>query len=115
MYTFFYGWRRKAGCVSLVIALVSTGMWIRSTRFQDAWDFQLGSTSHDVLSQLGTIYWHRTFDLEAEYYFKGPIMETLLASLTIKATGLSPLIRQSFGEPFWRIRPVLSLIHSTLE
>lgn len=27
---FFYGWRRKAGCVSLVMALLFMGAWIRS-------------------------------------------------------------------------------------
>jgi hypothetical protein len=30
MLTFFYGWRRKAGCISLVMSLLMMGVWIRS-------------------------------------------------------------------------------------
>jgi hypothetical protein len=30
MHTFFHGWRRKAGLVSLVMALAMFGLWMRS-------------------------------------------------------------------------------------
>ncbi len=30
MHTVFHGWRRKLGCVTLVMALALTGLWIRS-------------------------------------------------------------------------------------
>jgi hypothetical protein len=29
MYTFFHGWRRKSGCVSLVMALLFMSLWIK--------------------------------------------------------------------------------------
>ena len=32
---FFHGWRRKAGCVTLVMALVLLGAWIRSLQVLD--------------------------------------------------------------------------------
>jgi hypothetical protein len=35
MGTFFHGWRRKAGCLSLVIALLSTVGWGRSFLVED--------------------------------------------------------------------------------
>src|SRR5258708_4117292 len=39
MHTFFHGWRRKAGCVALVMACVFTGIWIRSYRIVDTFSF----------------------------------------------------------------------------
>ena len=35
MHSFFHGWRRKAGVVTLGLALVLMAGWIRSTHFQD--------------------------------------------------------------------------------
>jgi hypothetical protein len=35
MSTYFHGWRRKAGCVTLVVALVLSGMWVGSRQTSD--------------------------------------------------------------------------------
>ncbi|MDB5345253.1 MAG: hypothetical protein JWP89_3630 [Schlesneria sp.] len=35
MRDFFRGWRRKAGCVTLTVACLVTGMWLRSLRIVD--------------------------------------------------------------------------------
>ncbi|HEY4263043.1 MAG TPA: hypothetical protein VGM98_22975 [Schlesneria sp.] len=35
MRTFFYGWRRKAGVVTLVMALAFMGLWMRSRASDD--------------------------------------------------------------------------------
>ena len=35
MLTFFHGWRRKAGCVALVMACAVIGMWGRSQFYSD--------------------------------------------------------------------------------
>ncbi len=40
MYTFFHGWRRKAGVVSLVMACMLTAGWIRSLRMIDRIDLR---------------------------------------------------------------------------
>jgi hypothetical protein len=40
MHTFFPGWRRKAGCVLLVIALLVTCVWLRSLVVADAFDIR---------------------------------------------------------------------------
>ena len=39
MRDFFHGWRRKAGCVLLVVALVITLSWIRSLRSHESVGF----------------------------------------------------------------------------
>jgi hypothetical protein len=53
MHTFFYGWRRKAGCVTLVMACVLMGMWMRTTVVADY--FSAGAVAFG--SARGGIYW----------------------------------------------------------
>jgi len=53
MHTFFHGWRRKAGIVTLVMALATCGMWIRTTVVFDA--VQLEHVGFG--SARGGIYW----------------------------------------------------------
>lgn len=42
MREFFYGWRRKVGCVTLVMALLFVGAWIRSLNNFDVINCPLG-------------------------------------------------------------------------
>jgi hypothetical protein len=42
MHTFFHGWRRKAVCVALMIAIALMGLWIRSLRVVDLVQFPSG-------------------------------------------------------------------------
>ena len=70
MRSFFHGWRRKAGVVTLAVACALCTMWMRSLSIQDVCVFQFGSTASDVLSQRGMIYWHVTrFEGELKYSF----------------------------------------------
>jgi hypothetical protein len=46
MHTFFHGWRRKVGVVTLVMAVVVFGAWMRSLMVQDT--FFLGSSFINV-------------------------------------------------------------------
>lgn len=39
MREFFYGWRRKVGCVMLVMALATAGMWMRSFLVLDSFGY----------------------------------------------------------------------------
>jgi hypothetical protein len=63
MRTFFYGWRRKAGVATLVVACMVMGMWLRS-RDRNDWiglsaDYRLILLLH---SSEGEIWWQTTQD-----------------------------------------------------
>lgn len=60
MHTFFHSWRRKAGCVTLVIACAVFLMWMRSYSFEDRVNCASGMSVHDFLSRCGTIQWHKS-------------------------------------------------------
>lgn len=46
MHSFFHGWRRKTGFVTLVMALAFVGGWIRSLSVTDSWQFPVGNRWH---------------------------------------------------------------------
>ncbi|MDB5346989.1 MAG: hypothetical protein JWP89_5366 [Schlesneria sp.] len=50
MYTFFHGWRRKAGVVTLVMAIALMAMWLRSYLFNDEVSFPCGQSTCFVSS-----------------------------------------------------------------
>jgi hypothetical protein len=56
MKEFFRGWRRKAGTVTLVIALAMMGLWIRSRLVADQVVFPVGKYEIMILSSHGTFY-----------------------------------------------------------
>jgi hypothetical protein len=57
MYTVFHGWRRKLGCVSLVMALVSMGLWIRGRVVVDAITFN--DLRHSIANSPNGFEWTR--------------------------------------------------------
>ncbi|MDB5342636.1 MAG: hypothetical protein JWP89_1013 [Schlesneria sp.] len=57
MHTFFHGWRRKAGCITLVMALALTCAWIRSYALFDIVYFATPGRSHAVVSTSGKLCW----------------------------------------------------------
>ena len=60
MREFFKGWRRKAGCVALVVACAFTSLWVRSLS-----DGEIIATPLVIMSEHGTLYfgWNmRPFD-----------------------------------------------------
>ena len=54
MREFFHGWRRKAGCVTLALACVATGLWIRSYIVFD----QLVLAGNLLISNSGCLVWN---------------------------------------------------------
>jgi len=48
MSEFFHGWRRKAGCVLLVMALVFMGGWIRSRIIEDRVEYSTREDTTDI-------------------------------------------------------------------
>eukprot|EP00456_Euglypha_rotunda_P089583 TRINITY_DN9286_c0_g1_i4.p1 TRINITY_DN9286_c0_g1~~TRINITY_DN9286_c0_g1_i4.p1 ORF type:complete len:139 (-),score=3.17 TRINITY_DN9286_c0_g1_i4:19-435(-) len=57
MHTFFHGWRRKAGAVTLVMACLLCGMWIRSRVLIDFCETPLGDRVHSFGSFHGYLSW----------------------------------------------------------
>ena len=62
---FFKGWRRKIGCVALVMALVFMGGWVRSTVVQDEVRISLGYLPLFFNSCNGTLTWWQLHQLDA--------------------------------------------------
>jgi hypothetical protein len=62
MHTYFHGWRRKAGCVTLVMACVVTIAWGRSLFIMDDFVFTPASetSSHLIASAGGLLRWDHT-------------------------------------------------------
>ena len=59
MREFFKGWRRKVGCVTLVVACVVAIAWGRSVRVRDTVEFGFNGSSHYVFISDGRIEWSR--------------------------------------------------------
>jgi hypothetical protein len=57
MQTFFHGWRRKAGVVTLVMACVVTGLWVRTLFFADQICFVMGDRKHYINSGQSGLCW----------------------------------------------------------
>lgn len=57
MREFFHGWRRKAGCVTLVMALMCAGMWCRSLYQADIATVEYGSSLQTFASTEGLLVW----------------------------------------------------------
>ena len=58
MLSFFHGWRRKAGCVTLVMACMVFGGWMRSRIACDAAEFTIGHRRHRIMSTANCVSWY---------------------------------------------------------
>jgi hypothetical protein len=56
MQAFFRGWRRKGGCVALVMALSVVGIWCRSTVIDDRIIFAIAGRRFTLCSWDGRIF-----------------------------------------------------------
>jgi hypothetical protein len=61
MHTFFHGWRRKLGCIALVMACAVFGMWMRSRVLIDFYEISVGDRQHAFGSCHGYLSW-RSWD-----------------------------------------------------
>ncbi|HEY4261031.1 MAG TPA: hypothetical protein VGM98_12755 [Schlesneria sp.] len=59
MHTFFHGWRRKTGCITLVLSCVLMGLWMRSQLVTDTWCWSIGHETEVVISSDGMLSWWR--------------------------------------------------------
>ena len=57
MREFFRGWRRKLGCVTLVMACALMGLWVRSLKLWDFYSFPTSERHHQFDSIDGGFIW----------------------------------------------------------
>jgi len=57
MREFFKGWRRKTGCVALIIAAALAGGWVRSREIHDRIWFAFPASLQLIYSRQGCIVW----------------------------------------------------------
>lgn len=89
MREFFKGWRRKVGCVTLVMACVLTVGLLRSYYNQENLTVYHGQDSYLIHSREGRLYWMREqisyghFELGSTSYLSIVLPLTLLAACLI--------------------------------
>ncbi|MDB5344383.1 MAG: hypothetical protein JWP89_2760 [Schlesneria sp.] len=59
MRDFFHGWRRKVGCVLLVVTCALAALWVRSLTVCDAIEFDFSDAQHTLFSCRGRGHWLR--------------------------------------------------------
>ena len=57
MNTFFHSWRRKTGCVMLIMALTMFAMWMRSRVMEDKLVWTMKDVAHVLNSEDGGVSW----------------------------------------------------------
>jgi len=58
MREFFRGWRRKTGCVTLLVACLLTGGWVRSLTRHDGINYRTGQQSDQrLISFQSAVHW----------------------------------------------------------
>lgn len=75
MREFFHGWRRKTGCVTLVMACAAMGMWIRSRVVGDSLTIPANHSVIGLSSLRERVIWQRLWysdgiDLAAQKTFR---------------------------------------------
>ncbi len=88
MKEFFHGWRRKAGVVTLVMALVFTGCWIRCRYVEDWMFLNVGNRIYLLRSDHGGFTcnrWDRPLPTGVPLIGSQPVMQVV-----VLATGPVP-------------------------
>lgn len=102
MREFFHGWRRKAGCIALLMASVLMACWIRSLRFTDSIAFPIQTRQYIVSTYQGVVFWA---GLEAGFVewsceFSKPPDEPLFA---VRDDQLLPTFESTDGMEVWTV------------
>jgi hypothetical protein len=94
MQTFFHGWRRKMGVVTLVMACLATGLWVRTLFFADQICFAIGDRKHYINSGQSGLTW-----LSVD---RSPVLEwyTVLSEEDFEQLHLNRPLAESLNEGF---------------
>jgi hypothetical protein len=60
MHAFFRGWKRKVGCVTLMMSCALLGAWIRSYTLADVYGITVADRHHQFCSFHGNLAWCST-------------------------------------------------------
>ena len=118
---FFKGWRRKAGLVTLTMAIALFSLWMRSRTIFDVIVFAHGDRQHSVLAAGGRIYWFATIKMDDSVEWEiastdGPLANVLLGLEMTRET-LKPHPELQFREwliPYWSLVLPLTLLSAWL-
>jgi hypothetical protein len=114
MREFFHGWRRKIGCLALVMACIVSVLWVRSLLIEDVVVFFNGFRHQTVDSLNGDVYWDSqiewTFDPGWFTWFTYDLRDPRLleASLASWEGG------ESMRIPYWSVAVPLTLLSAYL-
>lgn len=139
MREFFRGWRRKVGCVTLVMALALTGAWIRSSLVQDEIYLLRPERVYAIQSSVGGIQWEnhspsfvfpgggsfhwisRTMVYPSERHWRSHVLEENVCwdcagFVYYKAIDSTPLSRtvEIWRGPYWSLVVPLTMLSSYL-
>ena len=116
MREFFYGWRRKVGCVALVMACMLMIAWVRSVIVRDTMMFGFDGSSHYITCTAGRIEWTRWWypgvrqPTSGVTWYSGP---EFTPPLYLTAGGESP-VRVDWTVPHWSLVLAVSLLAAHL-
>ncbi len=107
MHTFFHGWRRKTGVVSLVMACVFTVGWMRSRVALDSVAFAVGGRQYQICSWRGRIHWmgaapHKQMGALNQWHSEAVTPSVPDDSDSIRAVFMSAEIMEHFQAWQWR-------------
>ena len=105
---FFHGWRRKVGCITLLVACLLAGMWIRSNAAYDGIWLTIEGRRYMATSVGGRVgFWSQQSSVS-----HGWISQRLEAD---HAAGLSTmLLGQAVVLPYWSLILPLTLFSAYL-
>ena len=114
---FFKGWRRKAGLVTLAMAIALFSLWMRSHTIFDFIVFAHGDRQHSVAVAGGQIYWLATIKMDDSVGWEidstdGPLANVLLGREMTRAM-LNQHPELQFREwiiPYWSLVLPLTLL-----
>jgi hypothetical protein len=114
MHEFFNGWRRKAGCVTLMIALLFMGGWIRSTTDRDTAVIRTGTNSffgfesEDGSMRLAHFSSDHPVTFFGNFEFESDLRSDALSLMAVVPSELR------FAVPYWSIAVPLTLLSAYL-
>ena len=112
MREFFKGWRRKAGCGLLVMAIALTGFWVRGIVEPKCVKFQVGQRLHWLTTNDGRLIWMSADKVEGMSLLDEENTRTVLPNeherIVFFQTPILFLTLLSAYQIHWKPRPKLS-------